>query len=156
MNHSLLNSSVVAFQRLRQSHIDEPEWTHRMHLLSAWGMLAEHSLSRTGSSKSTQDFERLFEMFSDLIRKLNLRNGIPNNLERGYHYTITRYWLLRLYALFPDHQAFAAFLNRPEQSGAEAISVHYSQALIYSSKARGEWVDPDRNSLGDFEGIQVE
>src|SRR4051812_15600223 len=73
-----LDALLVSF---RAAAIPNDEWTHRDHLAIAALFIGE------GLG---------LEEVREGIQRLNAANGIEQTLERGYHETITRAWMLLL------------------------------------------------------------
>jgi hypothetical protein len=116
--------------------LPKAEWRHRAHVRVAWMFLeryeldAAHALMRVG------------------IVRLNAVHGLVESLERGYHETLTRGYLVLVAA------ARKTRMNRTDTSstfvdacadaiGPEAILRHYSREHLLSAKARALFVEPD-------------
>lgn len=129
---------VEQFEAATLSHA---EWTHRAHLTVAlW--YATHHPPR----------EALDRMRVGLVR-LNAAHGIPITPTRGYHETITRFYMhvvgrfvaLETSAAEPwDERANRLF----ERLGARDLTRrYYSESRLMSGEARAAWVEPDLQPL---------
>lgn len=85
-----------------------------------------------------------------LILRLNESHGVPNSDTRGYHETITRFFLLALRdglardeAARPAHARVNALLVGPLAGGKRLMAAHWSEALLFSAEARRRLVPPD-------------
>lgn len=103
------------------------EWTHEAHLRVAHELLAEIG-----------DPGCLVVLLRILIGTHNDRCGVPP--ERGYHETITRYYVT----------AVAALADRPidevladPSCARTAPGRHWSREALCSAEARDGWVEPD-------------
>jgi hypothetical protein len=114
-------------------------WTHRAHLTVALWYLAQ------GSEKEAT------ERMRDGILRLNQAHGVPTTKERGYHETITLFWLW----LIGRDAAKAAGSSIVElantiahrYSNSRLPFEYYSRDLLMSWEARTRWVEPDLKPL---------
>ena len=84
----------------------------------------------------------------DGILRLNQAHGVPTTPTRGYHETITRFYMhvvahhLRVEPAGDDWADRANRLYR--RLGARDLPLrHYSEARLKSAEARARWVEPD-------------
>jgi len=83
--------------------------------------------------------------------RLNDSHGVPNSDTRGYHETITRFFLLAIRhalsrddATRPAHARVNALLDAGGLgSGKRALFPYWSEAQLFSVEARRRWVPPD-------------
>jgi hypothetical protein len=113
-------------------------WTHREHLTVAFWYV-----SRLGE---TQAIERMRAG----ILHLNGCHGTPNTDTRGYHETITRFWLeiVRKFVEQPGSpRPPLETANQLIQKYAERRRLwreYYSFDLMKSVESRRNWIPPDR------------
>jgi hypothetical protein len=139
--HEDLGNFVASFEALS---LPKKEWTHAAHLtIGACYVLryGEHGALehlRTG------------------IRRLNESHGVENSATRGYHETLTRFWLMLISQFLNEHKrerpaaselnAIAALVER-FGSNAGAFRRYWTYDIAASSEARRRWVAPDALAL---------
>jgi len=117
--------------------LPEPEWTHQAHFAALVHLLRAHP---------EIDLERALP---GIIWRYNVAVGTPNNDSRGYHETITRFYLMAV-------RAFLARLDGDRGPGATVTRLvnasfgqigfplhYYSREVLLSTRARRVWVEPD-------------
>jgi len=134
-----LEAHVVA---LLDATLPKARWTHAGHLAATAGLL----LLRPGMDAARE--------LPGLIRRLNASHGVPNSDTRGYHETITRFFLAAIRdalarddATRPAHRRVNALLAGPLGAGKRVMAAHWSEALLFSVAARRGWVAPDLAAL---------
>jgi|TARA_R110001592_G_scaffold363345_1_gene684639 hypothetical protein len=115
------------------------EWTHRAHLRVAYLYASQFDLP-TATDKMRAG-----------IKAYNKATNTPEELERGYHETITVAFMQLVTAAlqqsgpFPNSEAFcdtcAVSLNKP------VLLKYYSKDRIISMKAKQTFVEPDLQPL---------
>jgi len=133
-------SSDKEIERIAKGVIDlslpKPEWTHEAHFAAAVWVLGH------------PDMDAFSEM-PGLIKAYNTATGVPNSETDGYHETIT---LASLRAA--KHIMQTAPLDRPRFEAVNAIMqsdfgkpdwllAYWSKEVLFSAKARKEWIAPD-------------
>jgi len=123
--------------------LPEPSWNHQTHLRVAWLHLARWQLD-----------EAQLRMRVGIIR-LNLTHGLEETPERGYHETMTRFWLhavaLARHAdaekpiAVPHSSAFCEL--HPELLDKTYPLHFYTRHHLMSLQARAIFVEPDRQAL---------
>lgn len=116
------------------------EWTHRAHLTVALWFASHHPPS-----------EALDRMRSGILR-LNAAHGVPTTPTRGYHETITRFYMHVVTHHLREHHSVDDWAERAnrivERLGARDLPLrHYSEARLKSVEARMGWVEPDLRPL---------
>jgi hypothetical protein len=112
------------------------EWTHRAHLTVALWYAAHH------------DADEALDLIRVGILRLNAAHGVPTTPTRGYHETITRFYM-RVVAHFVEQEEsggdWAERANRlvARYGHRELPLRHYSEARLKSAEARAGWVEPD-------------
>lgn len=110
-------------------------WSHEAHLRIAYLYLRRHPLD---------DAHILMRVG---IIRLNAAHGLVETVERGYHETLTRVWLLLVRAASAKAHDDGDSSTFVEAAGASlarnAPLKHYSRGLILSTAARARFVEPD-------------
>jgi hypothetical protein len=126
--------------RFEASTLPQAEWTHRAHLTVALWYASHHSPA-----------EALDRMRSGILR-LNRVHGVPTTPTRGYHETITRFYMRVMTHHLDANPAGGDWADRAnrvyQRLGARDLPLrHYSEARLKSAEARAEWVEPDLRAL---------
>lgn len=123
----------------RDAALPAAEWTHRAHVRVA----ALHAAGRTAD-------EAHVLMRVGIIR-LNASHGLVETVERGYHETITRAWLVIVADAIRRAGGFtttAALLEAcPELGDKSLLRRYYTPARVASVRARAVFVEPDVSPL---------
>jgi len=129
---------AVHVQALCDATLPKARWTHAGHLAATAGLLLlrpELPLERE---------------LPGLILRLNDSHGVPNSDSRGYHATITLFFLAALRdalarddAALPAHARVNALLAGPLGGGKRVMAPYWSEAVLFSVPARRGWVAPD-------------
>ena len=114
-------------------------WTHRAHLVVALWYLVRGSEAEAVSR------------MRDGLHRLNQAHGVPMTKERGYHETITLFWL-RLIGRDVAHAASIdltklANIIAYRYANSRLLFEYYSRDLLMSWDARKHWVAPDLKPL---------
>jgi hypothetical protein len=111
------------------------QWKHRAHIKVAYLYL--HELP----------YEQALAKVRTNIKRYNAATNTPENLERGYHETMTVAWMklvdftLREYG--PANTA-DEFLDAQEHLlNRKALRFFYTRDRLISWQAKAEWVEPD-------------
>jgi hypothetical protein len=126
-----------AFER---ADVAPAAWTHEAHLVVALWCLLLYGPDEGG------------ERVRAGIQRLNAAHGVPLTPERGYHETITRFylWAVRRHLRDAPRDASLADLantliaawgdrNRPFE--------YYSRERLMSPEARARWLEPDVRAM---------
>lgn len=119
-------------------------WTHQAHLVVAFW----HNWHF--------DFENAFKQMKTKIIAYNEAVGTTNTDTAGYHESLTRFWMIHTknYLLENKHPtleiAYNSFLKQ-EQALKTIPLKYYSKTVLFSTKARKEWINGD---LQKIESIQ--
>jgi hypothetical protein len=124
---------------LLDATLPKARWTHEGHIAATAGLMLLHP-----EVVPERDLR-------GLIMRLNDSHGVPNSDTRGYHETITRYFLVAIrHALArddasrPAHRRVNALLDGGALgSGKRALAPYWSEAVLFSVEARRGWVPPD-------------
>jgi hypothetical protein len=118
-------------------------WTHQAHL--AVGLWHVRMFGEAAA----------MERLRDAIRAYNTASGIPNSDTRGYHETVTRYFVwaaARFLESAPDAGLSAlvdAFLAHP-LAAKSGIFRFWTRERLLSVAARRGWVEPDLAPLAPW------
>ena len=115
------------------------EWTHRAHLTVALWYLTHGS--------ETEATERM----RDGIQRLNESHGVPTTKERGYHETITLFWLRMISreVVSATTRSIVEMANNVARryTNSRLPFEYYSRDRLMSWEARLGWVEPDLKPL---------
>jgi hypothetical protein len=122
--------------------LPKEEWTHRAHLTVAlW-------------YASRLPYEPALAAMRPGILKLNAAHGVPTTPTRGYHETITRFYMRLIcdYVAYEEEGAQVTWSARVagllEHYGDRELPLrHYTKDVLMSAKARFGWVEPDLRPL---------
>lgn len=129
-------------QGLLDATLPKARWTHAGHLAATAGLI----LLRPELHLDTA--------LPELIRRLNDSHGVPNSDTRGYHATITIFFLAAIRtalarddATQPAHARVNRLLGGPLAAGKTMMARYWSDAALFSPEARRHWVPPDRGPI---------
>lgn len=116
------------------------EWTHRAHLTVALWYASRYDSA-----------EALDRMRAGILR-LNEAHGVPSTPARGYHETITRFYMHAVGRWVNEEGRAGDWAERAnrlvEQCGARDLPLrYYSESLLRSPEARAGWVEPDLRGM---------
>lgn len=124
-------------ERFENCSVSAKEWTHAAHLTAAlWYCLRE------------PDLETATEKMREGIFKLNAAHGTPNTPTRGYHETLTVFWM-RTVADFlvkiKDRVSLTETANELVKTCCDSglPLKFYSRAALFSPEARAKYIEPD-------------
>ena len=115
------------------------QWTHEAHLIvGLW-----HNIN--------YEFETAVDLVSSRIKAYNLAVGTQNTDDSGYHETITLASLraIRAFLNGTDRPIFET-VNRflaSKYGRSDWILDYWSKDVLFSTKARRDWVEPDKQPL---------
>ena len=123
--------------------LPKEEWTHQAHLtVGLW-------------YASRLPYEQALVAVREGILRLNAAHGVPTTPTRGYHETITRFYVRMLCDYVANEEGrtagswalrVARLLSR--YGDRELPLRHYTKDLLMSPEARFGWVEPDLLPLG--------
>ncbi|MGH9719216.1 MAG: hypothetical protein ACRD8O_03320 [Bryobacteraceae bacterium] len=133
MDSKDLPALVAAFE---EGTLDVKQWTHRAHLSVAFWHLqrfsAEDALNRMRAG----------------IMHYNECTGTPNTATRGYHETLTRFWIGVIRRFVRVDPSLPRLLEA-YGSRSDLWRDYYSFDVVRSTGARAGWVAPDLLQLDD-------
>jgi hypothetical protein len=112
------------------------EWTHRAHLTVALWYATHHEAAEA------------LDLVRAGILRLNAAHDVPTTPTRGYHETITRFYM-HVVGRFVEQQGgegdWAERANRliTRYGHRELPLRYYSETRLKSAEARAGWVEPD-------------
>jgi hypothetical protein len=115
------------------------EWHHRAHVKLAYLYLTRFGVEAAAGK------------LRDGIRAYNAANGIPDEPNRGYHETVTQFWLrviamtVEQYGEKPCADEFFDF--HPQLGEKKTHRLFYSPGLFLSPEAKRTFVEPDLAEL---------
>ncbi|WP_255065512.1 hypothetical protein [Lacihabitans sp. LS3-19] len=127
-------------KRFNKCSLPKEQWTHEAHLVVAIWYCKNYAL------------EKALNLLRFQIKFYNTSVGTPNSHTRGYHETLTRFWLLiaamfvKSYSGKSFEETADAILASPFANRGLALD-YYSQEVLFSLKARKSWVEPDLQKL---------
>lgn len=127
---------LTLVKKFEDCRITAHEWTHRAHLTVAFYYVANH------------DFATARERMRTGILKLNRAHGTPETETRGYHETLTVFWL-RTVGDFLENAPENASLARLAAELIETCSdsalplKFYRRETLFSPAARAKYLEPD-------------
>lgn len=128
---------VRGFESCRLPHA---EWTHAAHLTVALWYLLHH------------DWDDAVELMRAGIKRYNEAVGVPLTRARGYHETITLFWLRHVRSFlagsYNEGRSLPDLANELVESSNRNLPLeHYSRELLFSWEARLDWIEPDLKPL---------
>ena len=129
--------------RFEDGTVAQEEWTHRAHLtVGLW-------------YASCLPYEKALAAVREGILRLNAAHGVPTTPARGYHETITRFYMRVLcdYVASEEERPVGSWPERVARllsryGDRELPLRHYTKDLLMSPEARLGWVEPDLLPLG--------
>jgi hypothetical protein len=140
MSRSGVPRLVAQFQ---DCTLPRAEWTHQAHLAVALWYAAR------------LPFEKALPEMREGIRRLNAAHGVPTTPTRGYHETITRFYLRVIcdYVAMEEERRADDWTTRVARLlaryGERDLPLrHYTKERLMSAEARFGWVEPDLRPIG--------
>lgn len=133
-----LRALVVAFEACT---LTQAEWTHAAHVsVATWYVLWYGRAAATDRMRSG-------------IQRLNGVHGVPVTPTRGYHETLTRFyvWLVANELRSRPMDASLAEITNAVVEACDDRTIplrYYSRDRLMSWEARTTWVEPDLRPLG--------
>ena len=115
------------------------QWTHRAHIRVAWLYLNRHDPAEATNRMRTA------------LQNYNQAAGTPDSLDRGYHETITRAYMLLIAAADtqsgPYTRAAGLCDDHPKLLTADFLDPYYSTEHLRSHAAKSTFALPDKAAL---------
>jgi len=126
---------AVFLKAFENCTLPSDQWKHRAHLKVAYLYLRVFT------------FEEALNKARRNIQRYNAATDTPENLERGYHETMTVAWMRLVDSALGESGPAASadeFLEREVQLlNSKALRFFYSRARLISWQAKAEFVEPD-------------
>lgn len=139
--HSLSEADREFVRRFEACELGPSDFGHRAHLRLAYACLIDQDSSAAVSA-----------LRRSLVRFLK-HHGITAS---KYHETMTRAWVLAVHHFMQKTDAAASadeFMEaNPQLLDARIMLTHYSADLLFSDRARNEFVEPDLTAIPRHEG----
>ena len=141
MSYKNLAEIDVLISRFSDKSLPVEEWTHVAHLTVGLWFVCEY-----GQAETAQKMPNCIYMYNNSV-------GTKNTDTSGYHETITQFWIWLLDAYWQRVRNKMTFLEACNHlftspfSERTAFLKFYSEDLIFSVKARKEYVSPDIQPL---------
>ena len=124
----------------RNKTVTEEQWTHEAHLATGIWFLTNYDR-----------YEATCILKSGIV-ELNFALGGENTPTGGYHETITLLWIwiIDKYVKANEGLPLLDLVNgflASDYSDRNILLKYYSKEVLFSTKARAIWVDPDRRML---------
>ncbi len=131
-------------ERVESATLPHVEWTHAAHLAYTVALVR-------------RDGAGALDTFRASILRLNATHGVAQTLERGYHETITRFYIWavarELALLPPDLTLGESATQVVSQFTDRTIPLrHYTKARLMSWEARTGWLSPDLMPMDGVRG----
>ncbi len=115
-------------------------WTHAAHLTVALWHLLQF------------DWPEAVSRVREGIKRLNESHGVVTTRERGYHETITLFWLRHVRSFLDENYnegcSLVRLANRLIEGADKNLPLeYYSRELLFSWEARLAWTEPDLKPL---------
>lgn len=129
---------VESFVKAFQDHsLPKSSWVHKAHfVVGLWYLL--HN-----------DFDTALNKIREDIKSYNLSKGVINDDQTGYHETLTVFYLREIQQFIDTLtdkslrvELFNNIVNNIITDKSYPLK-YYSSELVYSSKARLNWVEPN-------------
>ena len=111
------------------------QWHHRQHIKIAYLYLRTHP------------FENALQRMRAGICALNAAHGVPDELTRGYHETMTEAWMRLVQVTLSEYGPAASadefFDVNPQLAEKKVLRLFYSRERMMSAEAKARFVEPD-------------
>lgn len=101
---------------------------------------------------SENDTDSSVELMRNSLSRLIHHNGVPPS---KFHETLTRAWILAVHHFMnqtaSSDSAGELIDQHPAMLDTKIMMTHYSAEILFSEKARGEFVQPDLDPIPRYE-----
>ena len=116
------------------------EWTHAAHLTVALLYMHHH------------EWPEAVSLVREGIQRYNHAHGVPTTRERGYHETLTLFWMRHVRGFLADSfnegRSLLRLANELVAGADKHLPLrHYTRERLFSWEARLGWVEPDLEPL---------
>ena len=136
MNFKKIKDDLEFRTQIETCPFPAADFDHRAHLRLAYIYLCEH------------DTREATELMRETLQRFQLHKGVD---PAKYHATITRAWILAVrhfMAKAGEADSADEFIDsNPQMLDSKIMMTHYSAAVLFSDRARGEFVEPDLDPI---------
>lgn len=143
-----LDEIVALVKGFESGLLPSTDWTHHAHIVvSAWRLL------------HLSYYDAILQMKLG-IPKYNVASGRSNTIDKGYHETLTIFWMWAIHGFIQNQKS-----KNPESVINDLLVspfakkylpfFFYTEDLLFSPKARVQWVLPNERKL-EIEAISKE
>lgn len=134
-----LSQITATVQQFQSRTLPISEWTHEAHLIVCCWHLLHYSQE-----------ESICLLRAGIIN-YNVAVGVENTIKRGYHESITLFWIYIIAAFLKEQKGdevekINAFLKSSSADKTLPFQ-YYSKELLMSPKGRATWIAPDLKKL---------
>jgi len=141
MNHQLSASDLEFRTQFESCSFPVSDFDHRAHLRLAYIYLAE------------DETEAAYQSMRSALHAYLEHLGIGM---AKYHDTITRAWILAVrhfMEVTPQSISAESFIDKnPKMLDSKIMMTHYSAEVLFSDKARANFVEPDLDPIPKYDG----
>ncbi len=144
MSHSISPEDIEFKKQVEACTFPIRDFDHRAHLRLAYIYLVEH--------KTDEAIEKMRNALLWMLQKAGIE---PSS---KFHETLTKAWVLAVqYFMSQTDESDSAdsFINsNPRMLDSKIMMTHYSEATLFSDKARNEFIEPDIEPIPMLNGTQ--
>jgi len=127
-------------QQFQNRTLPKEDWTHEAHLIMALWFVKNHTVSEATC------------LIRAGIISYNVAVGTPNTSTKGYHETITLFWIWLIDAFIKQNKELemAELVERflgSKYAQKDIFFAYYTKELLFSVEARANWIVPDLKAL---------
>ncbi len=132
-------------RRFEQCELTHEQWTHSAHV-----SVAAYFCFTMPPVEALNDFRIKLE-------RLNATHGVVQTIDRGYHETLTRFWMawVRRWINAANPKGLLEAVNGATTAGRERYAplFYYTRDRVMSWDARTSWVEPDLATFSELEEL---
>lgn len=131
-----IEAIVAQFQ---DRSLPKEQWTHETHLIVCCWYLLHYSLDESTC------------LLRAGIISYNVAVGVENTINRGYHESITLFWIHIIAAFLKKQTGDVAtkinYFLKSNKADKDLLFIYYSRELLLTTKGRATWIAPDLKPL---------
>tara|TARA_R110000744_G_scaffold139157_4_gene250173 strand:+ start:3716 stop:4159 length:444 start_codon:yes stop_codon:yes gene_type:complete len=135
--------------KFKNTSLNKPEWNYETHIILAIWYNWHYT------------FEQALKIVRTNIKAYNESVGTPNTEISGYHETLTVFWmtLTKNFLAYNFHEKIDNVINeflKTREADISTTSAYYSNEVLFSKKARREWINGNKKPINlDFNNLNV-